>query len=184
MDSPSSIQYHNFCNTIAAEADAVVVSVAYGLFPTRHLPACYDDSWTALQWVASHVNRDGPDPWLNNHADFDRLFVAGDSAGGNISHSLAVRVGSIGLRKGVTLVGTIVVHPFFVGTRNGEMWLYMCPRNGGREDPRLKPAKEDLRRLGCERCRRWLLRGVEEKWVERKCGAGWKCRPRPSMAFI
>jgi acetyl esterase/lipase len=31
------------------------------------------------------------------------------------------------------------------------MWLYMCPTNGGLEDPRLKPAAEDLSRLGCER---------------------------------
>ncbi len=31
------------------------------------------------------------------------------------------------------------------------MWLSMCPKNGGLEDPRLKLAVEDLARLGCER---------------------------------
>jgi len=31
------------------------------------------------------------------------------------------------------------------------MWMYMCPENKGWEDPRMKPAAEDLARLGCER---------------------------------
>jgi hypothetical protein len=103
-----------------------------------------------LQWVASHANRNGPEPWLNEYVDFDRVFVGGDSGGGNTSHTLAVRVGTLGL-PGVKLVGMILVHPFFGGMEDDHMWLYMCPTNGGLEDPRLKPSAEDLRKLGCER---------------------------------
>ncbi|KAJ0010240.1 hypothetical protein Pint_34445 [Pistacia integerrima] len=99
-------------NTLSAEAGAIVVSVEYGLFPDRPIPACYEDSWAALQWVASHVSGSGPEPWLNDHADFGKVFIGGDSAGGNISHTLAFRVGSIGL-PGVKVVGVILIHPYF-----------------------------------------------------------------------
>lgn len=90
--SAFSTQYHNFVAAVAAEANCVAVSVEYGLFPDRPIPACYDDSWAALQWVAARQ-----DPWIVEHADLDRIFIAGDSAGGNISNNLVTRVGSIGL---------------------------------------------------------------------------------------
>jgi acetyl esterase/lipase len=148
--SAFSRKYHDFLNTFVAEANAIAVSVEYGLFPTRPIPACYEDSWAGLQWVASHSNGKGPEPWLNDHADFQRVFVAGDSAGGNISHTLLVRVGSIGL-PGVKVVGAVLVHPYFGGTEFDQMWLYMCPTNSGLEDPRMSPNAEDLAKLGCER---------------------------------
>ncbi|GLT98333.1 hypothetical protein SLE2022_158420 [Rubroshorea leprosula] len=150
MMSAFSPQYHEFCSTVAAKAGVVVVSVEYGLFPSRPIPACYEDSWAALQWVAGHVNGNGPDPWLNQHADFSKVFIGGDSAGGNISHTLAFRVGSVGL-PGVKVVGVLLVHPYFGGTEDDQMWLFMCPTNGGLKDPRLKPPPADLARLGCER---------------------------------
>jgi acetyl esterase/lipase len=150
FQSAFSSVFHKQVNAVAANANAIAVSIEYGLFPERPLPACYEDSWAGLQWVASHANRNGPEPWLNEYADFDRVFIGGDSGGGNISHTLAVRVGTLGL-LGVKVVGLILVHPFFGGTEDDHMWLYMCPTNGGLEDPRLKPAAEDLSRIGCER---------------------------------
>ncbi|GLT37005.1 hypothetical protein SLA2020_113490 [Shorea laevis] len=150
MMSAFSPHYHEFCSTVAAKAGVVVVSVEYGLFPSRPIPACYEDSWAALQWVAGHVNGNGSDQWLNQYADFSKVFIGGDSAGGNISHTLAFRVGSVGL-PGVKVVGVLLVHPYFGGTEDDQMWLFMCPTNGGLKDPRLKPPPADLARLGCER---------------------------------
>ncbi|GAV86742.1 Abhydrolase_3 domain-containing protein [Cephalotus follicularis] len=150
MLSAFSSRYHNFCSIVSSDADAIVVSVEYGLFPDRPIPACYEDSWAALKWVASHASGNGPEPWLNDHFDTARVFIGGDSAGGNISHTLAAWVGSIGL-PGVKVVGVILVHPYFGGTDDDKMWLHMCPTNGGLNDPRMKPAQEDLARLGCER---------------------------------
>ncbi|KAK1560656.1 hypothetical protein Q3G72_029302 [Acer saccharum] len=179
MLSAFAKQYHDFCTTVSAQANAVVVSVEYGLFPDRPIPACYDDSWTALQWVASHVGGNGPEPWLNNHADFGRVFIGGDSAGGNISHTLAFRVGSIGL-PGVNLDGVILVHPYFGGTEDDQMWLYMCPTNiGGLEDPRLKPPARDLSRLGCERVLIFVaekdhLNVVGKNYYEELKRSGWQ----------
>lgn len=164
-------------STLASEADVIAVSVEYRLAPEHPIPACYDDSWAALNWVASHRNGNGPEPWLNDHADFDRVFVAGDSAGGNISHNLAVRVGSIGL-PGVKLAGAVLVHPFFGGTDDDAMWLYMCRDSAGLQDPRLKPAAEDLRKLGCGRVLVFVaekdhLNGVGKSYVEELKRSGW-----------
>ncbi|KAI3441375.1 uncharacterized protein J3R85_002660 [Psidium guajava] len=169
MQSAFSRTYHNFVSTLAAEAGAIAVSVEYGLFPARPIPACYEDSWAALRWVAGHAGGDGAEPWLNEHADFRRVFIGGESAGGNIPHTLAARVGSIGLPQGVKVVGVILVHPFFGGTDDDQMWLHMCPTNGGLSDPRLKPAKEDLATLGCEK----VLVFVAEKDHLREVGIGY-----------
>ncbi|XP_030443693.2 2-hydroxyisoflavanone dehydratase-like [Syzygium oleosum] len=179
MQSAFSLGHHNFVSTVAAEAEAIAVSVEYGLFPARPIPACYEDSWAALRWVVGHADGDGPDAWLNEHADFRRVFIGGNSAGGNISHTLTAWVGSIGLPAGVRVVGVILVQPYFGGTEDDHMWMYMCPTNGGLSDPRLKPTEEDLARLGCEKVLVFVaekdhLREVAIGYGEELKKSGWR----------
>lgn len=151
MQSAFSSVYHNFVNNVASKAEAIAVSVEYGLFPDRPIPACYDDSWAALQWVATHVDGNGPEPWLNDYANLNRVYIAGDSAGGNITNTLVNRVGTLGL-PGVRVVGAVLMHPYFGGVmEDDEMWMYMCPENKGLEDPRMRPAAENLGNIRCER---------------------------------
>uniref|UniRef100_A0A7N0T4W4 Alpha/beta hydrolase fold-3 domain-containing protein n=1 Tax=Kalanchoe fedtschenkoi TaxID=63787 RepID=A0A7N0T4W4_KALFE len=178
MLSPYAAQYHRYCTQLAAEAGALVVSVDYGLFPDRPIPACYDDSWAALKWVAAHSSGSGPDPWLTRYADFNNVFIAGDSAGGNITHTLALRVGLTGLH-GAKVVGAVLVHPFFGGTEDDAIWLKMCPTNEGVDDPRMNPSEEDLAALGCEK----VLIFVAEKdhlcepgkrYYEKLMRSGWR----------
>ncbi|RVW49683.1 putative carboxylesterase 13 [Vitis vinifera] len=152
IQSAFSTSYNHYVKSLVAEANVIALSVDYRLAPEHPIPACYDDSWAAVQWAASHANGDGPDTWLNNHADFSRVFFAGDSAGGeHIEHT------------GIP----------------GRMWLYMCPNHGGLEDPRLKPGAEDLARLGCERVLMFVaekdhLRPVAWDYYEKLKKSEWK----------
>ncbi|KMT15891.1 hypothetical protein BVRB_3g055790 [Beta vulgaris subsp. vulgaris] len=178
IGSPFSENYTRLVAHVAAEANIIGVSVEYGLFPTQPLPACYDDSWVALQWVAAHSKGEGPDSWINDYADLSRIFVGGNSAGGNISHTLLAKVGSVGLGyEGAKVEGMILVHPYF--GEDDKMWMYMCPTNEGPKDRRMKPAVEDLARIGCDRVLVVLaeidgLCGVGKMYTEELIKSGWK----------
>ncbi|CAH2056743.1 unnamed protein product [Thlaspi arvense] len=75
-----------------------------------------DDGYAALKWLRAQATSDEPDTWLTDVADFNRVFISGDSAGGNIAHNLAVR-----LRAGspelvpVRVKGYVLLAPFFGG---------------------------------------------------------------------
>ncbi|PKA49487.1 putative carboxylesterase 2 [Apostasia shenzhenica] len=144
----ASSQYHDYLNSLAACAGAVVVSVDYRLAPEYPLPAAYDDSWEALQWVSA-----AGDPWLMNSGDLDRVFLAGDSAGGNIVHNLGMRLG----RGGRMVNGIVMMNPFFWGKERigaerkvpegaifrtedvDRVWPFVCPGSPDLDDQRINP---------------------------------------------
>lgn len=152
IETASSPTYHNYLNAVASEANVVVVSIDYRRAPEDPLPAAYDDSWAALEWVASHAAGEGPDEWLNEHADLKRVFLAGDSAGANIAHHMGLRIGTDKL-EGLAVAGIALVHPFFwgskpVGTETTDAerraWTVKfiemaCPTFSGADDPIFNP---------------------------------------------
>ncbi|WZZ83092.1 hypothetical protein YC2023_103664 [Brassica napus] len=46
-----------------------------------------------MEWIFRHISGTGPEDWLNENADFGRVFIAGDSAGANIAHHMGIRAG-------------------------------------------------------------------------------------------
>ncbi|XP_010068478.3 probable carboxylesterase 12 [Eucalyptus grandis] len=163
--SASSPTYHSHLNTLVAEANVIAISVNYRRAPEHPLPVAYDDSWTALKWVASHSARNGLEEWLTSNANLKKVFLAGDSAGANIVHNMSIRLGEE-KPEGIEVSGVIMVHPFFWGneplpleTTEPEKrslvkrsWNIVKPTNVGCDDPLINPTMDPrLSSLGCNR---------------------------------
>lgn len=91
---------HTICTMLAHRAQAVVVSVDYRLAPEHKFPAAVDDAYAATEWVAAHAEE--------LHADPNRLAVAGDSAGGNLTAVVSLLARD---RKGPKLCGQVMFFP-------------------------------------------------------------------------
>ena len=65
------------CKILSQQIDCIVASVQYRLAPEYPFPAGLDDCYTGLNWVHANAAQLG--------ADANKLFIAGDSAGGNLA---------------------------------------------------------------------------------------------------
>ncbi|XP_010908310.1 strigolactones hydrolase CXE15 [Elaeis guineensis] len=150
----------NYCLRLAAELRAVVVAPDYRLAPEHRLPAAIDDGAASVEWLHRQAVSPDPDPWLAEAADIGRVFISGDSAGGNIAHHLAVRFGSATGRaklEPVRIRGFVHLMPFFGGTRrtkseaecpkdaflnlelNDRYWRLSLPRGATADHPLVNP---------------------------------------------
>ncbi|ANZ14660.1 alpha/beta hydrolase [Streptomyces noursei] len=85
---------------LAAELDAVVVSVEYRLAPEHPHPAPIEDVYAGLVWTAAHAGE--------LDADADRIVVAGTSAGGGLAAALALLTRD---REGPRPIGQLLMCP-------------------------------------------------------------------------
>ena len=69
--------YDALCRTLANESGARVIAVEYRLAPEHPFPAAVEDCFETLKWIEANA----PDLGV----DANRVAVAGDSAGGNLS---------------------------------------------------------------------------------------------------
>ncbi|CAK9150783.1 unnamed protein product [Ilex paraguariensis] len=165
VDPTAGVQSKDIKIVPDIEANIIVVSVNYRLAPEHLLPVAYEDSWVAVKWVASHFKGDGQEPWLKDYVDFDRVFFGGDSAGGNIAHNMAMRVG-LGKLDAIRLVGLLLNHPFIWGeepigneavdinykARVDSFLRFVNPTSVGSDDPLMNPGVDPkLSSLGCTR---------------------------------
>lgn len=169
--------YHPFLCSLSARAHLLVVSVEYRLAPESPIPAAYDDCLLGLRWAVA-----GSDEWISARGDPARVFLAGDSAGGNIAHNVALRAGEGGL----ALEGAVLIHPYFWGAermgselRTGAflrpdhmdgLWSFVCGGGahheegkgevGSNDDPRVNPlvvGEGDEWTSRMMKCRRMLV---------------------------
>ena len=185
-ESAASPGCHRFLNRLTAACPALGVSVDYRLAPENPIPAGYDDCLAALKWTLSAA-----DPWVAAHGDLGRVFVAGDSAGANICHYLAVHPdvvdaqtpqddgkggGALARRR---LKGAVLIHPWFWGSEavGGEprhpaaramgarLWLFACPGADGMDDPRMNPLAPGAPGLGTMACERVMVCAAEHDFL-------------------
>ncbi|KAG1327741.1 putative carboxylesterase 17 [Cocos nucifera] len=123
----SWLMYHQFYSRLARAVPAIVVSVDLPLAPEHRLPAAMDAGFRALLRLRS-LARAPPRPpeavadpaeRLRSGADFSRVFLIGDSSGGNIVHEVAARAGRLeveqeGFWSPLKVAGGIPLHPGFV----------------------------------------------------------------------
>ncbi|KAL8100238.1 2-hydroxyisoflavanone dehydratase-like [Apium graveolens] len=173
IESPFSILCHRYLNLLVSQSKIIVVSVDYRLAPEYPLPVAYEDSWAALQWVASHnttTKNTKEDPWLIRHGNFDRLYLGGDSSGANIAHNIAMQAGTDTLHGDTKIHGVFLSQPYFCGSKLigneslaekrllQDTWMLVYPNaKGGIDNPMINPFAYGSRNLSQIQCRRLFV---------------------------
>ncbi|KAL8473907.1 hypothetical protein ACS0TY_030680 [Phlomoides rotata] len=111
--SPDFKSYDDVCRRFARKVPAVVVSVNYRLAPEHRYPAPFEDGFDVLKFLDEQSNI------LPENADVSRCFVAGDSAGGNLAHHVAVRA-SRSKFDHLKVMGVVGIQPFFGGAERSK----------------------------------------------------------------
>ena len=96
-----TIESHDrVCRRLAANNQALVVSVDYRLAPEFKFPTPHQDCYDATCWIAENAQNIGGDP--------DRLVVAGDSAGGNLATVVATLARTL---NGPKIAYQVLIYP-------------------------------------------------------------------------
>jgi acetyl esterase len=148
-----SLDTHDaMCRNLCSGTGCVVVSVDYRLAPEAKFPAATDDCLAATRWAVDNAAALGADP--------GQVFVAGDSAGGNLAAVTALRLRDEG---GPRLLGQVLLYPVtdyydpgtpsmmenaegYGLTRAGMIWFwdhYLADPSHG-ANPHASPLRADL----------------------------------------
>jgi acetyl esterase len=148
----SSVDTHDrLAREYAAGGEVAVVSVDYALSPEAKFPQALEECAAVARYVAAHAAEWGLDPSV--------LFVAGDSAGGNLALATALLLRDTG---GPMLCGILAVYPvcdsgldtasygeFATGhglthERMSFYWNVYLPHTADRHHPHAAPLRADL----------------------------------------
>ncbi|KAL3505893.1 hypothetical protein ACH5RR_031275 [Cinchona calisaya] len=202
LGSVFSFIHHRYISLLVSQAKVLAISLEYRLAPEHPLPAAYQDSWAALQWVASHRDDENSnvekEPWLIEHGNFEKLYLGGDSAGANIVHNVVMRAGVETLYGDVKIFGAFLCQPYFwslnsrsKGSDEGKeesniayrMWMLAYPSApGGIDNSMINPMADDAPCLSGLACSRLFVTVAEKDptrereilYVEAVRKSGWK----------
>ncbi|XVE70309.1 hypothetical protein DITRI_Ditri10aG0062100 [Diplodiscus trichospermus] len=114
--SVSSIGCDSLCRRLSKQTGTVIISVNYRLSPEHRYPCQYEDGFDVLKFIDDNNNNLEGFP---SYANLNQCFIAGDSAGGNLAHHVAVKACEYELRN-IKLIGLIAIQPFFGGEERTE----------------------------------------------------------------
>jgi acetyl esterase/lipase len=135
ISDPSWVLYHHFYARLACAVPAVVVTAQLPLAPAHRLPAQIYTGVDVLRRLRSIVTSDAgtlEDPaaeLLREAADITRVFLVGDSSGGNLVHHVAAHVGEDGANVWAPLhiAGGVPIHPGFVRAERSKSEMEATP---------------------------------------------------------
>ncbi|MEO8936216.1 MAG: alpha/beta hydrolase [Burkholderiaceae bacterium] len=119
-----SIETHDdITAALAHDAGCVVVSVGYRRAPEHPFPRAFDEVLDVLTWLHANAKDVGIDPL--------RLFVGGDSAGGNLSAAVAMAARD----RAIALAGQVLLYPCLDTdfTRTSHVSEFDAPFMSGRQ---------------------------------------------------
>ena len=140
--------YDSLARQFANAGDCVVISVDYRMAPENRYPAAAEDCHSVTEFVSQNAPSLGIDP--------KRIFVGGDSAGGNLAAVVALMARD---RSSVQIAGQVLVYPIsdcdfdtasyrensegFFLTRASMIWFWdqYAPEKADREHPYASPLK-------------------------------------------
>jgi acetyl esterase len=96
----------NVARSLCDASGAVVISVGYRLAPENPYPAGLDDCETVTRWAIANASTFG--------VPASKVAIAGESAGGNLSAALALRLRDAG---DVQLAGQVLIYPGTSGSQ-------------------------------------------------------------------
>ncbi|MBA0609435.1 hypothetical protein Godav_021484 [Gossypium davidsonii] len=121
----NSMSYDDLCKRLAREIPAVVVSVNYRLSPEHRYPSQYEDGFDVLKFI-DNPDFEGFSAFGNTDTSSNKaFFIAGDSAGGNLAHHVALKACQHQFSR-LKLRGVIALQPFFGGEERTESELKLA----------------------------------------------------------
>ena len=132
--SPKS--HRHITDELSRRSGVSVLAVDYRMMPEHKITACHEDARTAYRWILNN----GP----QGASDLDKLYVAGDSAGGNLTLSVIAWARDEGLHAANAVVTFAPLTDF---TMTNPTW-----RSNLETDPFLGPFLQHLRGLP-----RWVV---------------------------
>jgi acetyl esterase len=96
----------NVARALCHRSGAVVISVGYRLAPEDPYPAGLDDCETVTRWAVANASTFG--------VPASKVAIAGESAGGNLSAALSLRLRDAG---DVTVAGQVLIYPGVAGSQ-------------------------------------------------------------------
>lgn len=112
--SANSKLYDEVCKRFAREFDAVIISVNYRNSPEYRYPCQSEDCLDVLTFVDNKKVQG-----LSSYANLKHCFLAGDSAGANLVHDVALKAGGYEFSN-IELSGTVSIQPCFGGEERTE----------------------------------------------------------------
>uniref|UniRef100_A0A2N9EBN0 Alpha/beta hydrolase fold-3 domain-containing protein n=1 Tax=Fagus sylvatica TaxID=28930 RepID=A0A2N9EBN0_FAGSY len=110
----NSKTYDEFCQKLAREIPSIVVSVNYRLSPEHKYPCQYEDGFDVLKFIDEAKFEEFP-----QNANMKHCFLAGDSAGANLAHHVALKACDYKFLQ-LQVIGIISLQPFFGGEERTE----------------------------------------------------------------